>query len=129
MPKPLADASKPSAPVGDDVEDAAGDGGADELRREVAGCVLPVEALRGGEPDRHGGVEVPARDGSEGVRAGQDREAERQGDAERADAAVAAGQDGRADAAEDEPEGAERFGAELVGCGGCSHGKPPAERV
>jgi hypothetical protein len=90
---------------------------------DVAGNLGPGEAPGAGETDGDRRVEVAARDVAEGVGTRDDRQAEGKGDADEAD--LLAREDSRAAAAEDEDEGAERLGAELLGRAGCGQNEPP----
>ena len=118
--------------VGDGEQGQAREEAAGDLGDDVGRHVLPLEALGDGDADRDGRVEVGTRDVPDRVRHRHDGEAERQGDAEEADAELdgSAG-DGRqegggvdrcATATEDEPERAEELCAEALRHRGGFHG-------
>ena len=99
--------------------EAAGD-----LGDDVGGDVLPLEALRDGDTDGDGRVEVGARDVADRVGHRHDGEAEGERDAQETDAELhrAAGDrgeegrrvDGCTTATEDEPERSEELRAEAL---------------
>ena len=64
---------------------------ADHLRDDIGADVLRREAPAGGKPDRHGRVEVAARDVADGVGHRQHRQAEGERDAEEPDADLGKG--------------------------------------
>ena len=66
----------------DDGEQGAGDDGARTLRHDVADRAVGSDAAAGDQSERHGGVEVAARDVADGKRKGHHGEADRQGDAD-----------------------------------------------
>jgi hypothetical protein len=82
----VADAVEAVLAGGDGIERGAGGETADDLRGDIGGHVLPLEALADGEADGDGRVEVGAGDVADGIRHRQDREAEGEGDTEEADA-------------------------------------------
>ena len=109
---------KPLVPLAMAYRTAARGDRAQELGDDVGDQVADREPFAGPQADRDRRVQVRARDRAEGVGHGQHGEAEGEGDADEADAEVAqagsaaelGGQHGGADAAEDQPEGADELG-------------------
>lgn len=127
----MADAVEAVLAGGDGEERRTGDEAAEDLRHDIRRHVLPLEALSHGEADGDGGVEVRTGDVGDGVRHRQHGQAEGERDAEEADAQldvgvvaaeVEGGEDGGSAPTEDEPEGAEEFGAKPHGQLGSRHG-------
>src|ERR1700722_2879562 len=89
----------------DEIEDAGGNGGADDLRDPIGEKIARRETLPGHETKGYGRVEVSARDMADGIGHSQHGKAKGKGDAYEADAKRREGgcQYGAAAAAQDEP--------------------------
>ena len=96
----------------DDVEDAGGCDGPEDLGDDVGGQLGDGEAPGGDQADGDSGVEMAAGDVADGEGHGEDGEAEGEGHTDEADSQVGEGccEDGAAATAEDKPEGAEELG-------------------
>src|SRR5437762_2193212 len=79
--------------TGDQIENTRADDCADDLGDDVAQKLVGGEASARPQADRHGGIEMSSRDRAERIRAGEHGEAERERDAEKANAY--AGKSGR----------------------------------
>ena len=98
--------------AGDPVEDPGGENGAQHLGDHVRGQLRETKTAGDGKTQRHGRVEVTARDVADGECHGQHRQTEGQRHAHVPDAEVgdAGRQHGRPAAAEHQPECADELG-------------------
>jgi hypothetical protein len=118
---PDALALKLIAALGDDVDDQRPEEPADDLADDVEGQLLRLGLADDPQAEGHRRVDVAARDGADGVRGDQQREAEGERHAEDADRPFgeegAGGQNGGARASDDEdhrPDGLRDTGPEAT---------------
>jgi hypothetical protein len=100
--------------AGDDVEGGSTDESTKDLRQDVGHEMRQRKAAADGEPERDGGVEVASGNVADGIRHGQDGEAESERDSDEADAKTGKSgcENGSAASAKDEPCGSKEFGEE-----------------